>query len=114
MIQSPFHLASLIGSRICHELISSIGAIHNGAELILLSGAMQHEAKISLITQSCQNAASRIKFFCFGFGVSGSDREPSADTLLDILMLLINGPDKIYTEKSIEAPPAAKRKRFFR
>ena len=58
MIQSASHLASLIGSLICHDLISPIGAIHNGLELISLSGAVQHEAEISLITQSCQNAAA--------------------------------------------------------
>ena len=92
MIQSASHLASLIGSRICHELISPIGAIHNGLELISLSGPVQHEAEISLITQSCQNAASRIKFFRVAFGVSGSDRRLSTDTLLDILMPLINCP----------------------
>lgn len=92
MIQSASHLASLIGSRICHDLISPIGAIHNGLELISLSGPVQHEAEISLITQSCQNAASRIKFFRVAFGASGSDRQLSTDTLLDILMPLINGP----------------------
>ncbi|HAL76711.1 MAG TPA: histidine phosphotransferase, partial [Rhodobacteraceae bacterium] len=92
MIQSASHLASLIGSRICHDLISPIGAIHNRLELISLSGPVQHEAEISLITQSCQNAASRIKFFRVAFGVSGTDRQLSTDTLLDILMPLINGP----------------------
>ena len=91
MIQSASHLASLIGSRICHDLISPICAIHNGLELISLSGPVQHEAEISLITQSCQNAASRIKFFRVAFGASGSDRQLSTDTLLDILMPLING-----------------------
>ena len=92
MIQSASHLASLIGSRICHDLIRPIGTIHNGSELISLSGPVQHEAEISLITQSYQNSASRIRLFCVAFDVSGSDRELSIDTLLDILMPLINGP----------------------
>ena len=96
MIQSASHLASLIGSRICHDLISPIGAIHNGLELISLSGAVQHEAEISLITQSCQNAASRIKFFRVAFGVSGSDRQLSTDTLLD-------NPSKPHPPRSTSA-----------
>ena len=47
MRQSASHLAGLIGPRICHDLISPIGAIHNGLELISLSGAVQPEAEIS-------------------------------------------------------------------
>ena len=112
MIQSPFHLASLIGSRICHDLISPIGAIHNGLELVSLFGTVQHEAEISLITQSCQNSASRIKFFRVAFDLNGSERELSTDTLLDILMPFINGPRQNLLGKSIEASPAAKHKRF--
>jgi histidine phosphotransferase ChpT len=30
-------LASLLGSRLCHDLIGPIGAIGNGVELLLLS-----------------------------------------------------------------------------
>ncbi|WP_302059353.1 hypothetical protein [Loktanella salsilacus] len=33
-------LATLIGSRICHDLISPIGAINNGVELMALTGGL--------------------------------------------------------------------------
>jgi len=36
MTSHTHNLASLIGSRICHDLISPIGAIHNGIELLML------------------------------------------------------------------------------
>ena len=32
-------LAALVGSRICHDLISPIGAIGNGVELLMMEGA---------------------------------------------------------------------------
>ena len=39
MWQSNHNLASLIGSRICHDLISPIGAIQNGVELLTLDSS---------------------------------------------------------------------------
>ena len=33
-------LASLLGSRICHDLISPIGAIGNGLELLMIETAV--------------------------------------------------------------------------
>ena len=38
MGQSNVSLSALIGSRICHDLISPIGAINNGLELLDMSG----------------------------------------------------------------------------
>ena len=46
-------LSNLIGSRICHDLISPIGAINNGLELIELKGD-QVSSEMSLIEQSCR------------------------------------------------------------
>ncbi|MEL7098472.1 MAG: histidine phosphotransferase, partial [Pseudomonadota bacterium] len=38
MGKSQIDLAALIGSRICHDLISPIGAINNGLELLGMAG----------------------------------------------------------------------------
>lgn len=63
-------LASLIGSRICHDLISPIGAINNGLELLTLSGD-QTGPEIGLIGESVGNASARIRFFRIAFGAAG-------------------------------------------
>ena len=52
-------LSSLIGSRICHDLISPIGAIINGLELMEFKGG-QISSEIGLIEESCGAAASHI------------------------------------------------------
>ena len=44
-------LAGLVGSRLCHDLISPIGAIGNGLELLELSGSAPTE-EIALIRAS--------------------------------------------------------------
>ena len=40
MSDTTVNLAELIGSRICHDLISPIGAITNGLELLEMVGAL--------------------------------------------------------------------------
>lgn len=70
MGQSNHNLASLIGSRICHDLISPIGAITNGLELLDMAGGMQGP-ELDLISDSVGNAGARIRFFRIAYGASG-------------------------------------------
>ncbi|WP_171234289.1 histidine phosphotransferase family protein [Ruegeria sp. HKCCA6837] len=64
---SDVNLAELIGSRICHDLISPIGAITNGLELLDMVGAM-HGPEMELISGSVGSAGARIRFFRVAFG----------------------------------------------
>ena len=62
-------LANLVGSRICHDLISPIGAINNGVELLALTDGGTG-AELALIKQSVESAAARIKFFRIAYGAA--------------------------------------------
>ncbi|WGW02963.1 histidine phosphotransferase family protein [Tropicibacter oceani] len=66
-------LAALVGSRLCHDLISPVGAIQNGLELLELSG-MSDVPELELIRDSCTNAAARIRFFRVAFGSAGDSQ----------------------------------------
>ena len=59
-------LEALVSSRICHDLISPIGAISNGVEL--LEGYAARMPEIGLIADSVDNAKAKLQFFriCFG------------------------------------------------
>ena len=70
MGQSNVNLAALIGSRICHDLISPIGAINNGLELLGMSGSGSGP-ELELIQESVGNASARIRFFRIAFGAAG-------------------------------------------
>lgn len=74
MHQDQASLAALIGSRICHDLISPIGAISNGLELVGMTAAGSHGPEMSLIQQSCDHATARIRFFRIAFGTAGDAR----------------------------------------
>ncbi len=76
-------LASLIGSRICHDLISPIGAIGNGLELLSMSGAGGPE--VALISDSVSNANARIRFFRIAFGYASPDQGTSRSEITAIL-----------------------------
>ena len=62
-------IAALVGSRICHDLISPVGAIHNGIELIGMGGPID-TPEMQLISDSVENATARIKFFRIAFGTA--------------------------------------------
>ncbi|UWP96559.1 histidine phosphotransferase family protein [Aliiroseovarius crassostreae] len=70
-------LTALIGSRICHDLISPLGAISNGVELLELSG-LGDSPEMALISESVQNANARIRFFRVAFG-SANDGQNVAE-----------------------------------
>jgi histidine phosphotransferase ChpT len=70
MGQSHVNLGALIGSRICHDLISPIGAINNGLELLGMSGG-NSGAEMDLIQESVGNASARIRYFRVAFGAAG-------------------------------------------
>ncbi|MCI2398307.1 histidine phosphotransferase family protein [Aliiroseovarius subalbicans] len=62
-------LNALLGSRICHDLISPLGAIGNGVELMQLSGQAE-SPEMALIAESVENANLRIRFFRIAFGAA--------------------------------------------
>lgn len=63
-------LAALLCSRVCHDVISPVGAINNGLELLDEGGA--DSDAMDLIRTSALNASVRLKFARLAFGASGS------------------------------------------
>jgi histidine phosphotransferase ChpT len=67
---SAADLAALLCSRLCHDIISPVGAINNGLELLDEGGA-DAEA-LQLVRNSARTASSRLKFARIAFGAAGS------------------------------------------
>ncbi|RYH10416.1 histidine phosphotransferase family protein [Tropicimonas sp. IMCC6043] len=82
-------IAALVGSRICHDLISPIGAIGNGLELFSMSGG--GSAEIALISDSVANANARIRFFRVAFGLASPDQGLARSEILGILKDVYGG-----------------------
>src|SRR6478736_5023106 len=66
-------LVALISSRICHDVISPVGAIANGLEML---GEEQDDAMreqtMDLIRKSARQASAKLQFARLAFGAAGS------------------------------------------
>ena len=95
MSHTHSNLATLIGSRICHDLISPIGAIHNGLELLELSGEMSKTPEMQLIVESCANARARVTFFRLAFGMCQGEQTVSQPALRDMVTTVFSDRIKV-------------------
>ncbi len=72
MTISPTDFASLLCSRLCHDLLSPVGALNNGLELL----ADEHDPEmrqrcLDLLNDSARASANKLKFFRLAFGAAG-------------------------------------------
>lgn len=70
---SELELAALVSSRICHDVISPVGAIANGLEILAeeTDPAVRDHA-MELIRRSAAQASAKLQFARLAFGAAGS------------------------------------------
>src|SRR5436305_10184708 len=65
-------LASLLCSRLCHDLMSPVGALNNGIELLADEPDPDMREKcLELLADSARASANKLKFFRLAFGAAG-------------------------------------------
>jgi histidine phosphotransferase ChpT len=65
-------LASLLCSRLCHDLMSPVGALNNGIELLADEQDPDMRQKcLELLEESARASANKLKFFRLAFGAGG-------------------------------------------
>ena len=65
-------LASLLCSRLCHDLMSPVGALNNGVELLADETDPDMQEKcLELLADSARATANKLKFFRLAFGAGG-------------------------------------------
>lgn len=70
---SALDLSALLCSRVCHDVISPVGAIVNGLEVLEdESDASMQEFALDLIRKSARQASARLQFARIAFGAAGS------------------------------------------
>ena len=64
--------ASLLCSRLCHDLLSPVGALNNGIELLADEQDPDMRARcLALLSESARASANKLKFFRLAFGAAG-------------------------------------------
>ena len=65
-------LAALLCSRVCHDVISPVGAIVNALEVLEEDDPSMRDFALELIKKSARNASARLQFARLAFGAAGS------------------------------------------
>ena len=69
---NPVDFASLLCSRLCHDLMSPVGALNNGIELLAdETDPEMREKCLELLADSARASANKLKFFRLAFGAAG-------------------------------------------
>lgn len=72
MSESQIDLAALLCSKICHDLLSPVGAINNGLELLEDEEDPEMRNRcLDLLTDSARASADKLKYFRLAFGAAG-------------------------------------------
>ena len=70
---SSLDLAALIASRVCHDIISPVGAITNGLEVLEEETSEEMRTfAMDLIKKSARQASAKLQFARLAFGAAGS------------------------------------------
>lgn len=86
----------LLASRICHDLISPVGAVHNGVEFLEEIGAGEHAGDaIGLIAHSANQASAKLQVFRLAYGAGGRDPNITPDDIHKAFTLLTGADGKI-------------------
>ncbi len=88
-------LLEQLSSRICHDLISPIGAIGNGLELIDEMGMEMSDDALKLIAHSATQAAAKLATFRMAYGAGGRDPNIKLEDVQKTFGKFISGDGKI-------------------
>lgn len=90
-------LLELLSSRICHDLVSPVGAINNGIEFMEDAGDDKESVAqaTELISHSAQSAAARLQVFRIAYGGGGRDGNIKPEDIQKAFGALIRTDNKV-------------------
>ncbi|WP_010414982.1 histidine phosphotransferase family protein [Citromicrobium sp. JLT1363] len=106
----PLLLASQLCSRLCHDMLSPVGALSNGLELLADEQDPQMRQRcFELLEQSARTSAAKLKFFRLAYGAGGGFGEKvSIDEPRAVIETLAADAKRIELGWQIETPTVTK------
>ncbi len=92
---SEFKIAGLLCSKLCHDLISPVGAINNGLEFLKESNSDEFNDGHQIIANSAKLAADRLGYYRLAFGRLGNNEVIKFKIIKEHI-------DKLSNEKRLE------------
>ncbi|ATE64915.1 histidine phosphotransferase family protein [Rhizorhabdus dicambivorans] len=109
MVNRSAEFASLLCSRLCHDLLSPVGALGNGLELLAdETDPEMRERCMELLADSARATANRLKFFRLAFGSAGGFAEMVDTREAKAAIEGLHGDGKIRLGWMVEAPALPK------
>jgi histidine phosphotransferase ChpT len=114
MPDNSVEFASLLCSRLCHDLLSPVGAMNNGLELLADEDDPAMRARcMDLLIDSARASAERLKFYRLAFGAAGGFADEIAATeVKSAVEGVVSGNGKVQLGWMVASPalskPAAK------
>lgn len=94
-VMNPVDLASLLCSRLCHDLMSPVGALNNGIELLADEQDPEMREKcLELLEDSARASANKLKFFRLAFGAAGGFGEEIDTREAELALEGVFGPER--------------------
>src|SRR5690349_9018956 len=81
-VTAPLRVVELLAARLCHDLISPVAAIANGAELLDEDDPDFVREAVMLVNSSAREANARLQFYRFAYGFGGGGLAGPAPHLL--------------------------------
>lgn len=76
-------IASLLSARICHDLVSPVGAVVNGVGLVQEIAGPGLSEELTIIGQSAGRASSMLQFYRIAFGSGAADGAEVSRSLIE-------------------------------
>lgn len=84
----------LLASKICHDLISPIGAVNNGIEILEEMGPDAGPDVTNLIAFSAGIASAKLKAFRLAYGAGGADGHHTLSDVYDAIQNIVGAESK--------------------
>lgn len=100
---SSTDLAALLCSRLCHDMLSPVGALSNGLELLADEQDPEMRRKcFELLEQSARISTDKLKFFRLAYGAAGGfgDEVPTQESN-DLVAALVKANERLELEWGI-------------
>ncbi|MCL5775713.1 histidine phosphotransferase family protein [Limibaculum sp. FT325] len=98
-------LAEIVAARICHDLVSPVGAIGNAADLIDELSHADIGEELSLIRDSSARAASMLRLHRLAFGTAGDGGGMARDALQRTVGAVLEDARVTMRWTGLEGPP---------
>ena len=87
----PTRASEVLISKICHDLVSPVGAVNNGIEFLNDMGADGLEDGLGLIEHSARQTSVRLQLFRMCYGAGGSDAKTTGKMVYETFQNFVAG-----------------------